>query len=167
MHLDGLELKKQYQTYLPVVLSLEKKYYIPGWDHEDWLQEGFVSFYQTLQTFDAGKGPTLGAYFKLNFNRRLISEVRYFNAAKRRSGQPLIPLEEAGLHETVADYQALQPFYQETFADFTGKLSFQELEALAHYLMRSPINEAEESSQRRILYRVRSKLKRHLQEGEY
>lgn len=82
-----------FNRYRPIVYTLEKKYYLKDLDHDDWLQEGRIVFYQVLLLYNPKRGATLGKFYKLAFTNHIMTLLRKQNAIKRRSNVLCDPLE--------------------------------------------------------------------------
>jgi RNA polymerase sporulation-specific sigma factor len=72
-----------YREYHPIVYKFQKKYYIKDFDREDWLQEGRIIFYRSLEKYESGHQITIGQFFKLNFENHIRSLIRKQCAFKR------------------------------------------------------------------------------------
>lgn len=73
-----------FNQYIPVVLKQRNLYYLRDLDLDDWLQEGRLVCYQSLLKFDNSRNVTFGLFFKMNFNRHVISLIRHQEAQKRQ-----------------------------------------------------------------------------------
>lgn len=83
-----------YRQYHPIVYKLSKKYYLKGYDNEDWLQEGRISFYHSLKNYQPDRKVTIGKFFKLNFENHISSLVRKQCAYKRTADTMAVSLEQ-------------------------------------------------------------------------
>lgn len=86
-----IELFKKYQ---PLVLGLKKRFFIKGFEHDDWVQEALISFYESVRDFDLERKVTLGLFFKINFQRKLMNHLRKQKAIKRTADRRSVSLEE-------------------------------------------------------------------------
>lgn len=86
-----IELFKKYQ---PLVLSLKKKFFIKDFEHDDWIQEALISFYESVRDFDLERKVTLGLFFKINFQRNIMNHLRKQKALKRTADRQSGSLEE-------------------------------------------------------------------------
>lgn len=73
-----------FKKYLPIVLNQRNRYHLRDFDLDDWLQEGRIVCYQSLEKYDAAKNVTFGLFFKINFERHTISLLRHQEAQKRQ-----------------------------------------------------------------------------------
>ncbi|MGH2221133.1 sigma factor, partial [Enterococcus faecalis] len=65
-----------YGQYQPVIYKCMKKYYLNDYDTENWLQEGRIVFFRTLERFDSEKQASLEKFFKPNFENHVHSLIR-------------------------------------------------------------------------------------------
>lgn len=73
-----------FKQYLPIVLTLKNRYYLRDYDLDDWLQEGRIVCYQSLMKYDPNINVTFGLFFKINFERWIVSALRFQEAKKRQ-----------------------------------------------------------------------------------
>lgn len=73
-----------FEMYVPIVLKQRNAYYLKGYDLDDWLQEGRMVCYASMQTFNLTQDITFGLFFKINFKRRVITLLRHQEAKKRQ-----------------------------------------------------------------------------------
>ena len=120
-----------------------KKYYLKDYDTEDWLQEGRIVFFRTLERFDSEKQASLGKFFKRNFENHVHSLIRHQCAYKRRTDTLSISLEQRleSAGEELVDYLGTtatdplgQLMIQEKLAAFPTRLSSLEQQILNAYL---------------------------------
>ncbi|MGX7030526.1 sigma-70 family RNA polymerase sigma factor [Vagococcus zengguangii] len=97
-----------FEKYRPIVYKLFKAYYIQGYDFDDWLQEGQIVCFHSLNAYDSTKGFSFGVFFKMNFKRHVISIIRHQNALKRRLDVSSVSLEatlsEKGEHCLIQEH---------------------------------------------------------------
>ena len=91
---DQEQFQALYGQYQPVIYKCMKKYYLKDYDTEDWLQEGRIVFFRTLERFDSEKQASLGKFFKRNFENHVHSLIRHQCAYKRRTDTLSISLEQ-------------------------------------------------------------------------
>lgn len=82
---DSDSFEYLFQQYLPIVMRVKAKYFLRGYDRDDWLQEGRITFFNTIANFDGRRHITLGKFFQTNFQNRIYSLIRREMAFKRRS----------------------------------------------------------------------------------
>ena len=70
---DQEQFQALYGQYQPVIYKCMKKYYLKDYDTEDWLQEGRIVFFRTLERFDSEKQASLGKFFKRNFENHVAA----------------------------------------------------------------------------------------------
>ncbi len=73
-----------FKKYLPMVLRCKARYHLKDYDFDDWLQEARIACYQALLKYDNTQNVTFGLYYKINFERHIISLLRYQEAHKRK-----------------------------------------------------------------------------------
>lgn len=136
---DEQALEELYHQYRPLVYALRKKYYLRDLDEQDWLQEGFIVFYDCLCAFESSHGASLGSFFKRAFENRVRSLIRREFAYKRQSNIGAVSFEQTitdgfeDLCEYTNDFQdpLQQILVQEAFEESKASLSSLELEALS------------------------------------
>lgn len=77
-------LQELFFLYRPVVFRLQGMYFVKDFDGDDWLQEGLICFYESLQRYNPKVGASIGIYFKRNFENRIKSRLRKQAAVKRK-----------------------------------------------------------------------------------
>lgn len=82
---DSTSFELLFHQYSPIVLHIKEKYFLRGYELDDWLQEGRVSFFNTIANYDSERHITLGKFFQTNFQNRVFSLIRREMAFKRRS----------------------------------------------------------------------------------
>ncbi|MHC5246926.1 sigma-70 family RNA polymerase sigma factor [Enterococcus sp. LJL90] len=100
---DSEAFGKLFDQYRPVVLNLEQQYYLRDLDHDDWLQEGRMIFFQTIFHFDDNRGTTIGQYFKVAMSNRIRSLLRKQQAYKRRGQYESLSLDADELRYRIAE----------------------------------------------------------------
>lgn len=132
-----------FKKYHPVIYSMRAKYYVRDFDDDDWLQEGRISFFKTLQHFDPTIGVTFGAYFKNNFENHIRSQLRKQHAVKRRALVDAISIEHKircegpdflGEFEQTTPAADEQLIVEEFLQEFPELLSSLEMLVLCDYL---------------------------------
>lgn len=78
------QLLQLFQQYFPIVRALQKKYYIKGFDEDDWSQEGYISLYKAKNAYKPNMGASFGSFFKRTFENNIKSHLRKQNAYKRQ-----------------------------------------------------------------------------------
>lgn len=138
-------LEDLYNQYRPLIYALRKKYYLRDLDEQDWLQEGFIVFYDCIRCFEKQHGASLGSFFKRAFENRIRSLIRREFAYKRQSNIGAVSFEQtiADGFENLCEYTKFsqdplqQLLVEETFKESKKKLSNLELEALSLCLKKS------------------------------
>lgn len=91
---DETALKELFLKYHPLVSSMQQKYYIRGFESDDWFQEAMIVFYQCLLQYDEATGVTIGALFKRSFENRVRTLIRHQCAYKRKGDHSAVSLDE-------------------------------------------------------------------------
>lgn len=142
---------QMYRQYYPLVYKFQKKYYLKGFDQEDWLQEGRIIFYKSLEKYEDSHQATIGKFFKRNFENHIRSLVRKQCATKRTADMQAVSLEqkvenqgesfidclrkeEVGVLEQLIIREKLEqlpvilsPFEQTTFQEYIGGKDLQQI----------------------------------------
>lgn len=90
---DSQSFSVLFNKYRPIIYKVQKRFYIHAFDLDDWLQEGQIVFMDTLKSYNTEKAVTLGAYFKINFERHACNLLRRQQALKRRGEADAVSLE--------------------------------------------------------------------------
>ena len=121
---------------------MHEKYYLKDYDTEDWLQEGRIVFFRTLERFDSEKQASLGKFLNEILKITYIA-IRHQCAYKRRTDTLSISLEQRleSAGEELVDYLGTaatdplgQLMIQEKLAAFPTRLSSLEQQILNAYL---------------------------------
>ncbi|GGC95050.1 sigma-70 family RNA polymerase sigma factor [Enterococcus wangshanyuanii] len=139
---DGMAFDRLYRKYHPLVYNFRKKYYLKDFDREDWLQEGRIIFYRSLEKYEETYSVSIGKFFKSNFENHIRSLVRKQCAVKRTVDVQSVSLDQKmeSQGESFFDYvsaeasdaleqmiirekleelpQVLSPFERTTFQEF-------------------------------------------------
>lgn len=91
---DSLAFDRLYRQYCPIVYKMRKKYYLRGFDLDDWIQEGRIIFYKSLERYDEQKNTSIGRFFKMNLENHIKSLVRKQCAIKRTIDTTSVSLEQ-------------------------------------------------------------------------
>ncbi len=78
--------KKLVRKYAPSIRLIAKKYFIPGVDFEDIVQEGMIGFLKAVRSFDHSKLAGFKSFMEMCVERQIISALR---RATRRKDLPL------------------------------------------------------------------------------
>lgn len=166
-----------FNRYRPVVYALEQKYYLKDLDHDDWLQEGRIVFFQTLLRYEADRGATLGRFYKLAFTNHILSLLRKQNALKRRSNMLCNSLEALEDQEGPFDQRDKAPLpdeyviLREKLASYDGIFSSLERTVMGNFLLGIDLEEMprllklSEAKIRAAFDRGKRKLSRYLQDN--
>ena len=122
-----------FKKYVPVVLRQKRRYYLRYYELDDWLQEGRIVCHQSIANFDEAQNVTFGLFFKINFERWVVSALRFQEAQKRQiyrytdSLENQIELHGEGFNPAEEDHRAGTSleyiFVRETLENFSVSLS--------------------------------------------
>ncbi|ALS36490.1 RNA polymerase sporulation-specific sigma factor [Enterococcus rotai] len=103
---DTAGFDRLYRKYHPVVYKFRKKYYLKDFDREDWLQEGRIIFYRSLEKYEEAHNVSIGKFFKSNFENHVRSLIRKQCALKRTIDTQSVSLDQKIEHqgESFFDY---------------------------------------------------------------
>ncbi|MBU7554378.1 sigma-70 family RNA polymerase sigma factor [Pediococcus ethanolidurans] len=82
---DSASFELLFRQYSPIVIHIKEKYFLRGYELDDWLQEGRIVFFNTIANYDSKRHITVGKFFQANFQNRVCSLIRREMAFKRRS----------------------------------------------------------------------------------
>ena len=104
-------LRLLFNRYRPVLTKLQRVYYIPGHDGDDWEQEGLLVLHGAAQKFRQHRSCNFGAFYRLNLTHRVFDLIRYSQAQKRRA--------------TTISLEANRTYFAETLHDTRVQLGIQ------------------------------------------
>lgn len=73
---DDRALRELLHRYGSRARGLASRYFLPGGDSEDLIQEAMIGLYKAICDFDAGRGVPFAAFADMCMKRQLISAVR-------------------------------------------------------------------------------------------
>jgi RNA polymerase sporulation-specific sigma factor len=73
---DTEAVEKLIQNFKNFVYQMEKRYFIPGGEKEDLIQEGFIGLYQAIRTYKPGNGMSFEDYASLCIRNSVIRAIR-------------------------------------------------------------------------------------------
>lgn len=142
---------KVFEKYVPIVLKQRNAYYLKGYDLDDWLQEGRIVCFQSLQKYNMTQDITFGLFFKINFKRHIISLLRRQEAKKRQIDRHTESLEAQVDHlgeqfskynkDERAETSIQYIFVRETLEDFSNQLSKFETQIYIYVLLGKSFDE--------------------------
>lgn len=91
---DSLAFDRLYRQYCPIVYKMRKKYYLRGFDLDDWIQEGRIIFYKSIERYDSQQNTSIGRFFKMNLENHIKSLVRKQCAIKRTIDATSVSLDQ-------------------------------------------------------------------------
>lgn len=148
-----------FETYQPIVYRVKRVYHLMYFDTDDWLQEGRICCYKSIQTFDRKKGATFGSFFRMNFKHHVFSLIRHQEAYKRRTDKETgaINVEEIDGTKALVEKRSSENFkyifYKENALLFSDSLSEYERQVF----VKNTIEECSQLKDKRALSRVKKK----------
>lgn len=134
-----------FQKYVPIVLKQRSAYYLRDYDLDDWLQEGRIVCFQSLQRYNIKQDVTFGLFFKINFKRRVVTLLRHQEAQKRQIYHYTESLElqvdqlgeffSKGVEDRRASTSIDYVFIRESLEDFSERLSKFEIKVYIYLLL--------------------------------
>ncbi|KRN02498.1 ComX [Levilactobacillus senmaizukei DSM 21775 = NBRC 103853] len=94
-----------FDRYRPVLLRLRQRYFIPGYDQDDWEQEALMVFCQVVTKFQLSRSVNFGAFYRLNLMHRVYDLIRQSRAQKRQCNRGVVSIDANG------------PFFADTLVD--------------------------------------------------
>jgi len=125
---DSPALRVLFERYRPVLYRMQRRYFIPGHDDDDWEQEALLVFCTVIENFKFSRSLSFGAFYRLNLAHRVYDLIRKSHALKRQAGQSPLSLEEHGAYfaDTLVDEHWIvreQLEVKETLLQLQGELS--------------------------------------------
>ena len=84
---DEFSYYSLFEKYKPIVKNISKEFYDRysdyGYDHDDFIQEGYVGFQNALNKYDSSKGVLFYTFVELCIRRRLLSFTKNITLPKR------------------------------------------------------------------------------------
>lgn len=82
---DSNALVELLSRYIGIVYNIKNKYYLRGYDEDDWKQDALISCYEACCLFDVKRGSKFGSFFKTYLSNHACSLLRH-ELAQRREG---------------------------------------------------------------------------------
>ncbi|VDG32296.1 DNA-directed RNA polymerase [Lactobacillus sp.] [Lactiplantibacillus mudanjiangensis] len=81
------------KQYAPVMLKLQRDYFIKNFDHDDWLQEARLTIYRSAVKYDAQQLGSFGTFYRLLLKHRVVDLIRRSQAYKRQPDRDVLSLD--------------------------------------------------------------------------
>lgn len=151
-----------FESYKPIVLKMQRQYFLINYDTDDWLQEGRIICYQSIRKYNPDKGATFGSFFRMNFRNHIFSLLRKQEAYKRKvdkeSVTTRIDIEDLDASVPRIDGRPLENvkyiFYKENILLFSESLSEYERNVFIKYTTEE---DCQNIKDKRALARVKKK----------
>ncbi|MCH5464862.1 sigma-70 family RNA polymerase sigma factor [Levilactobacillus tujiorum] len=103
--LDSPALLVLFDRYRPVLYKLQHRYFIPGYDRDDWEQEALLVFCRVAQRFEVARQKSFGAFYRQALRFRVYDLIRRVQTKKRVDDRQAISLEanRTFISETIRD----------------------------------------------------------------
>lgn len=98
-------LQELMDRYNPLILSIQKRYYLQELELSEWLQESRIVLWEVVKRFDISRTHAFGSYLKTALLNCRRDYTRRINAKKRKATGP------------VSSIDANPTFFAETLAD--------------------------------------------------
>ncbi|WEV43280.1 sigma-70 family RNA polymerase sigma factor [Lactobacillus sp. ESL0684] len=119
-------LENLFHYYQPLVNNVKCKYYVRGYDRQDWQQDALIECYQAVMAYESSKG-RFGSYFKKRLDNHAKTLIRRDQAYRRKTLTQSITFETAiknGLTPMNQQFSADSKIpMSEYFAELIPKLS--------------------------------------------
>ena len=83
-----------------LILSVARRYFVPGGDHEDVRQQAMIGFWKAVRDFSAGAGASFPSFARTCMQRQVITAVK---AANRMKHSPLNESDRIAHHDAEHD----------------------------------------------------------------
>lgn len=100
---DSPALRVLFERYRPILLNLQRRYYVPGHDADDWEQEALLVLHTVVQRYDQRRSRSFGAFYRLNLTHRFFDLIRYSQAKKRRARTVSLDQHSSYFADTLTD----------------------------------------------------------------
>ena len=170
---DEVAFERLFLKYQGLLLKLSQKYsnMCPEdtRDFDDFLQESKIAFFRAIETYDEEQKRTFGAYAKVCIRNRLISCVRALNSQKRNKERQKKKMSAVGTENVVQEHYFDAEELKKVRIVAPQVLSRYEYKIFEMYFvlgMRTKeisqkLNK-EEKSVNNAIYRMKTKIIRHL-----
>lgn len=100
-------LQELMDRYKPLILSIQKRFYLQGLELSDWMQESRIVIWEVVNRFDVTRTHAFGSYLKAALLNCRRDCARRLNAKKRKATGPVssIDANPSYFADTLADEQ--------------------------------------------------------------
>ncbi|MGX4687555.1 sigma-70 family RNA polymerase sigma factor [Vagococcus sp. JNUCC 83] len=155
-----------FETYQPIVYRVKRVYHLSYFETDDWLQEGRICCYKSIQTYNADRGATFGSFFRMNFKNHVFSLIRRQEAYKRKIDKDSVALkiniDDVDFTRQIIEKRQAESFkyvfYKENALLFSESLSDYERQVFVKHAL---YEECKQLKDKRALARVKKKFIRH------
>jgi len=100
---DSPALRLLFRRYRPVMVRLQRQYFIPGHDSDDWEQEALLVLHAAAQRFESQRSPNFGSFYRLNLQHRVYDLIRHSQAKKRHANMVSLEAHGSFFADTLVD----------------------------------------------------------------
>lgn len=167
------------QRFLPLFHKTRANCYVPGFQWDDYLQEGRIMLHESILSFDVSRKRFFAPFFQLLYKNHIYNTLRQTTAVKRGGFMHDVTIEKQSIYkhsdyeynylDIIASDQSYNPedviLVRERTKDYFSQLSPFEKRVLGYYLQTNDLQslasklEMDESVVRNALDRCRRKLR--------
>lgn len=133
---DSDALLELFNRYIGIVYNIKNKYYLRGYDDDDWRQDALMACYEACCMFDMQKGSKFGSFFKTYLSNHACSLLRHDLAQRREPYRHAISYEGlmsiGGVEEQTFEMAA--PIDGEVLEKYLKSLSHVEITIFLHHV---------------------------------
>ncbi|WP_164512655.1 RNA polymerase sigma factor [Loigolactobacillus iwatensis] len=166
-----------FKKYLPLLKSLQHRYYLRLYDYDDWCQEARLICYHSAQQYDHNSHLSFGRFYQMQLQHHIINLIRRQLAQKRQVDRLQIPVEQVDLENAYLKKSLLRPLpsdwatincdliqYWQSLSKFEQRVMLLVLESTEIPAIAKQIA-CTESQVNCAIARCRTKLRRYLYQG--
>lgn len=173
-----------FQRFLPLFHKTRSNFYVPGFQLDDYLQEGRIMLHESIISFDVSRKRFFAPFFQLLYKNHIYNMLRQTTAGKRGGFTHDVAIEKQSIYkqseneysylDVIASDQSYNPedviLVRERTKDYFSQLSPFEKRVLGYYLQTNDLQslaaklEMDESVVRNALDRCRRKLRLALED---
>ena len=144
---DSLAFDQLYRQYCPIVYKMREKYYLRGFDLDDWVQEGRIIFYKSIERYDVQQKTTIDAT-SVSLDQKVDSQGEsFFNDIGVNTDDVL---DQMIIRENLEELPiTLSPFERITFQEYMSGKDIEEI-AKAKQVKEDTIRSAYDRAKKKI-----------------
>ncbi|QMU07076.1 sigma-70 family RNA polymerase sigma factor [Levilactobacillus suantsaii] len=102
---DSQAIQILFTRYRPVLARLQRQFYLPGHDADDWEQEARLVLYAGAHRFNTQRSRSFGAFYRLSLTHRVYDLIRQSQAQKRRARTISVEAQGSFFADTLVDHR--------------------------------------------------------------